>query len=443
MKDIIKSPELLKESNRDFDFFSFDKYAKNLHNNLKSNTTPTVTTLVGAYGTGKSVLLNEVKKLTDESKAKNKPKWVFFECWQYPDKRDLWEALILELVAKIDGKELDETANPYSDMSGWRDKLTDFLNNAGGAVVSLIGLAIVYWLVFSTENDEVKSVLLAVTTAAALVLLASIQVFVKPQAKSAVSRLSDYKDELESTLLKHDGALYIVLEDVDRAGELGRRFFETVSHFVKEDKFTKKNIKVIVPVADIDGNDRKSLHDSIDKASDNILYFKPAFNCEKFITEVFSDEFLDEPTKQLLASTINPLVGRSINVRKMKHLLRNSIVKHKRLLSKDFDSRLEICIAVEFSKHMSSSFSSTTTLYSQAGNHYEHKPLYDWAKAKSLLVLESDDPENKEIDAQSHFKQSSEIFADIRHQDMSTNSRRHAPIYRREFLISKAYFDDL
>ena len=122
MEEIFKNPELLKESNRDFDFFSFEEYAKNLHNNLKSNTFPAVTTLVGEYGTGKSVLLNEVKKLTDESTAKNKPKWVFFECWQYPDKKDLWEALILDLVEQIDGeKKRNQMLSSYSNIESWRE----------------------------------------------------------------------------------------------------------------------------------------------------------------------------------------------------------------------------------------------------------------------------------------------------------------------------------
>lgn len=443
MNDLVKRPELLKESNRDFDFFNFDKYARNLYNNLKSTSTPTVTTLVGEYGTGKSVLLNEVKKLTDESKAKNRPKWIFFECWQYPDKRDLWEALIIELVAEIEDKELDEEANPYSDIGGWRSKLSGFLSDAKNALATVLGVALVYWLVFSTAPDETKDVLMALSTAVALILLASIQILVKPQNKSAVSRLSDYKQELEETLLKHDGPLYIVLEDVDRAGELGRRFFETVSHFVKEDKFAKKNIKVVVPVAGIDDADKKLLHDSIDKASDNILYFKPAFNCDKFITEVFSKEFLDESTKRLLISTINPLVGRSVSVRKMKHLLRNALVKHKRLHSKEFESHLAICIAVEFSKHMKSSIGSST-IYSQAANRYEHKPLYEWAVHNKMIDRGENDPE-KAIDSRDYLKKSNEVFAGIGHEDKGSNgsSRGGKPLYYREHLISRAYFDDL
>jgi len=442
MNEFMKRPELLKESNRDFDFFNFDKYAKNLHSSLKSNTTPTVITLIGGYGTGKSVLLNEVKKLTNNSKSKNKPKWVFFECWQYPDKRDLWEALILEIVAEIDGKELDKSASPYSDIKGWRDKLTDFLNNARSAIGSLVGLVVVYWLVFNTESEEVKNLLFAITTAVALVLLASLQIFIKPQTKSGVSRLSDYKKELEKTLLRHNGELYIVLEDVDRGGELGRRFFETVSHFVKDDKFAKKNIKVVVPVADIEAKDKQPLLDSVDKASDNILYFKPSFNSESFIEEVFSEVFLDEPTKKLLISTINPLVGRVISIRKMKHLFRNAIVKHRRLLKKDFNSQLAMCIAVEFSKHMKGTYGDTP-LYMHARNNYEHKPLYEWTVSKGMIDITSES-EDKDIEPQVNLKQSTDTFADIRYEDLSTSSSRgRGPIYKRTFLISKAYFDDL
>ena len=442
MSDILKRPELLKEANREFDFFSFDEYARSLHNNLKSTTTPSVTALVGKYGSGKSVLLNEVRKLTEESKAKNKARWVFFECWQYPDKRDLWEALILELVADINGKKLDQEVNPYSDITGWRDELSGFLRSTSGALATLAGLVIVYWLIFSKADDKAKELLLALSTSLVLILLASVQTLIKPQDKSAVSRLEDYKQELEKVLLQHNGPLYIVLEDVDRAGELGSRFFETVSHFVKESKFSKKNIKVIVPVADVDG-DNKLLRDSIDKASDNILYFNPSFNCDKFITELFSDDFLTETTKQLLTSTINPLIGRDVSIRKMKHLLRNALIKHKRLRSKEFSASLEMCIAVEFSKYMQDSLGGQS-IYAHSHSKYEHRPLYQWCLQNSIIDLGEAEPE-KAIDPRDHFKKSDDIFPDIRLNDVRNigTNRGSKPLYYREYLISRAYFDDL
>lgn len=443
MNKQVKRPELLKESNREYDFFDFHKYTKNLYKSLSSSSTPTITTLVGGYGTGKSVLLNEVQKLSIKVKSNHKPKWVLFECWQYPDKRDLWEAFILDLVARIDGqKKLNEVTKSYSNLSGWREELAKFLGNTRSGLATIVGTILLYGLVFTYgRGTQAESMLIAFTTAAVLVLLASIEILVRPQSKSTISRLSDYKTELENTIKNHTGPLYIVLEDVDRAGELGRRFFETVSHFIKDELFSEKNIKVIVPIAGLDSDKSKSLHDSVDKASDNILYFTPKYNCEGFLSEVFSKEFLDEPTKQLLVSIINPLLGGTINIRKMKHILRNAIIKHQRLLNIDFQSQLAICIAVEFSKYMTVQYGSSS-LYSSAHNNYEHKQLFTWATQKLMIDTKSDS-EGKEIEPRNYFQAVDEIFADIRFRDRATNMSRGLPIFHREFLISNKYFEDL
>lgn len=444
MKDIIKNPELLKESNRDFDFFDFEKYTKSLLKSLKAYSSPTVTTLIGGYGTGKSVLLNEVRKLSLQSKAKPPAKWVFFECWQYPDKRDLWEALILELVEQIDGKKKrDEMLRSYSDISTWRDSLAGYLHNTGAAIATILGITAVMWLTLSTADDNIRNLLISLATGFILVLIASIEFLAKPESKSAVSRLSDYKAELETTLENHKGTLYIVLEDVDRAGELGRRFFETVSHFIKDEMFLKNDIKVVVPIADIDDSKNKALRDSIDKASDNILHFNPRYNADGFIGQVFTENFLDEPTRQMLSATINPYLGRNVSVRKMKHILRNAIVKYQRLRGEEFDADLAICIAVEFSKYMNGSYGGST-LYSQAANSYEHKPLFEWASRKQLLNREPDDPETTEVKLRNHFKKSDEIFSGVKYEDSTSDMRRGAHnIVNRVFLLSRAYFDDL
>ncbi len=442
MSNVLKNPELLKETNREFDFFDFQSHAKNLFKTIESLNGPNVTTLIGSYGSGKSVLLNEVAILSKKSKSKKQPKWIFFECWQYPDKKDLWEALILDLVEQIDGKKLDTTANPYSDLEGWRDKLASYLNNWKTALASLLGIALVFWVALSIVDDKnLFTILVSLTTAAILILLGTIEQLIKPQSKSSVSRLADYKVELERTLLSYDGPIYIVLEDVDRAGELGRRFFETVSHFVKEDKFLKKSIKVIVPVAEVDGPEAKHLQDSIDKASDNILFFKPKFNCERFISEVFTDEFLDANTAQLLSSTINPLLGKTVSVRKLKHILRNALAKHNRLNSKQFQSILQICIAIEFSKYMIQEYGGSI-LFDNKGN-FKHKPLFEWAENQGLLSTETDS-EQIHIAPKDYFSVSDEMYADIRFKDSATNSSTAGKsIHNRDYLLSDAYFNDI
>lgn len=444
MKDIIKNPELLKESNREFDFFDFTKYAKNLLKSLKAYSSPTVTTIIGGYGTGKSVLLNEVRKLSVQSKNKHPAKWVFFECWQYPDKRDLWEALILELVEQIDGKKKrDEMLRSYSDIKTWRDGLVEHLANTKVAISTAAGIAFVTWITLQLD-DAARNILISIITALILVLLASIEFIVKPESKSSVSRLSDYKSELEATLKNHEGSLYIVLEDVDRAGELGRRFFETVSHFVKDDMFLGKDIKVVVPIADIDDTKNKALRDSIDKASDNILHFNPRYSVDRFVKEVFTESFLDEPTRQMLSATITPLLGRDISVRKMKHILRNAMIKYRRLRAKDFEANLAICIAIEFSKYMNGPYSGGSTLYSQAAHNYGHKPLFEWATQKQLIKLESDDPDTTVVHPQERFRKSEDNFPGIRYEDLDTSSRTGGKrIINRVYLLSFVYFEDL
>lgn len=442
MTEEVKKPDLLKESSRNFDFFDFQGYAKNLKKNLRSSTSPTVTVLIGAYGTGKSVLLNEVCKLTVQSSAKRSPKWVFFECWQYPDKRDLWEALILDVVEEIGGKnKREKMLRSYSNIATWRERLTKYLSDIKTALATMAGITLVSWLVLAYADEHARNAFLALVTAVILVLLSSIEFLSKPESKSSISRLSDYKKELENTLRDYEGTLYIVLEDIDRAGELGRQFFETVSYFIKQDEFANKNIKLVVPVADPTGNDKQHLRDSIDKASDNILYFEPSYNCEKYISEVFSAEFLDTSTKQLLLSTIGPLLGRQISVRKLKQTLRNAIVKHNRLLDKDFDSRLAICLAIEFSKYMPGS-SGEHPLFKRRSN-YEHKPLFEWALQNQMIELNSSDPQ-KYIEPRNYFEVSDEVFAGIHYRDMPTNSYRGSgQVHYRYFLISRTYFEDL
>lgn len=102
MSKVIKNPQLLKESYRSKDLFEFTQYAENLDSTLSSNESPTVTALIGDYGTGKTVLTNMVHK-------KHKGvKWLDFDAWKYPDKKNLWEAFILELTEVVDPSQLPD-----------------------------------------------------------------------------------------------------------------------------------------------------------------------------------------------------------------------------------------------------------------------------------------------------------------------------------------------
>lgn len=69
--------------------------------------------LIGGFGLGKSVFLNEVRKKSEEKGNF----WVQFDAWKFPERKDLWEGFVLEFarqlspgafkktLAEIDGKE--------------------------------------------------------------------------------------------------------------------------------------------------------------------------------------------------------------------------------------------------------------------------------------------------------------------------------------------------
>lgn len=441
MSNPIKNASLLQETNRDFDFFDFEQSSKNLYSILQSNDKPSVTALIGGYGTGKSVLLNETRKLSDTRSRGKSPKWVVFECWQYPDKNDLWEGFIVELVRAIGGDEKSRKMQmSYSAVGSWRDWLAKYTNKTGVAIATLVGAIVCLLLI---GNDDLRREITPLLTAFIVVLFASVELLVRPDSKSNVSRLSDYKNELMGILTDYKGLLYVVLEDVDRAGDQGGRFFEAVSHFVRDDELKNSNIKLIVPIADTKQTNNTALRNSIEKASDNILYFKPSYDSSTFLSEVFTSEFLDKPTMELLRAIIN-LTLRSISIRDMKHILRNAVAKYNRLKRKIVEPSLTMCIAVEFFKRTSGQHGDRT-IYEEAmsGSSFKHDALYSWAEQKGLLSLKSSD-ETKEIRSDGQFMRSSELFLDIQPEDVNTHTSTGGKmIHNRRFLISRAYFDDL
>lgn len=441
MEAQIKNFRLLNEANRNHDFFNFAEQASNLSKVLRKSTTPAVIAIVGRYGSGKSVLINETKKTTNAYKAFSEAKWVIFECWQYPDKRDLWEAFLLELVEDIDGSSKRRSMErAFSDVTGWRGRVEKYLADIKTAAATILGITTIFYIAWAS-NNEVKGLLISLISAALLVAFASIELLIKPQSLSKVSRLSDYKSQLEHTLKDHPHPLFIVLEDVDRADELGRKFLETVSHFFRSDIFADKKIYTIVPVSDFSNGRAQALQDTIEKSSDNILYFEPSYSCSAFLSEIFTSEFLDDATLKMLTTTIDPLIKQSVSIRQVKHTLRNAILKYKRIRSTDFNPRLEICIAVEFSKHMK--VDAGGILYSSNRNHYDHQPLFIWASEKSMILTTTDD-RDKFIQPYNYFMVRDDKFSGIVYQDVATASfSGNQRIHNRTYQISTEYFRDL
>lgn len=424
----VKKPELLEEANREYDLFNFDDYAKNLYNNLSLNNSPTVTVLVGEHGTGKTVLLNKVKQLAKDGL------WINFECWQYPDKRDLWEALILSLLPDKKYK-MFSNKNQFLDNKTTVEKMVDFLKSSlvgHNSIENLLLIIIVY------SYTRIKhGIFLSLTIFVILIIINLSSTVIKLKSKSSVSRLEEYKKDLKKTLLKCKKPLYIVLEDMDRAGDLGGQFFETVSHFLKHSDFSDVDIKVIVPIANYDKKKDQSLVSRIEKASDNIFYFNPTLNYDYFISELFSEDFLDEHTKVLLEKTLDPLTKNNIvTIRQVKHLLRNAIIKHNRLLNSGYGSYLAICIAIEFSQYrpkIGGTLSSTMQIKSGSYSHYT--PLNDWISKTIQVPVEQNVIISQTIFIISEGIKEVEHIGDIK-------SHHNSKTFTRKYGVPEVFFKD-
>ena len=59
--------------------------------------------LLGPFGSGKSTMLHQIMTARYEKEL-----WVEFDVWKYPDRRDLWEGFVLDLIKVISPKDLEK-----------------------------------------------------------------------------------------------------------------------------------------------------------------------------------------------------------------------------------------------------------------------------------------------------------------------------------------------
>lgn len=61
---------------------------------------------IGEFVRGKSALIHHVKKKRAEDSKEEK--WIQFEAWSFPERRDLWEGFVLESARQIDATAFGE-----------------------------------------------------------------------------------------------------------------------------------------------------------------------------------------------------------------------------------------------------------------------------------------------------------------------------------------------
>ena len=73
----------------------FDNICKKFSKKLDSLSGRSIIALVGPFGSGKSTMLHQIMTSRLEKEF-----WFEFDAWKYPDRKDLWEGFVLDLIRK-------------------------------------------------------------------------------------------------------------------------------------------------------------------------------------------------------------------------------------------------------------------------------------------------------------------------------------------------------
>ncbi|MCX6765768.1 MAG: P-loop NTPase fold protein [Candidatus Moranbacteria bacterium] len=238
----VKNHELLKEHSKVNDLLGFSDIVASFAKKIDSLPTSSIIALVGPFGSGKSTMINRVMNERGSGE-----KWIEFDAWKYPDRKDLWEGFILDFSKEISPKDFAETEKKIQ----------------------------------GTQNEDKKTLIKTISRIPGFAVLEGINHFFET---SPARRVDEIQKILKEQVEKADSNLFIIVEDIDRSGDAGVFFLETLKQFLHSYSFKKKFV-VIVPIAN--ENYYKNLESYL-KCIDYFDFFQPEkVKLDKFVDEIF------------------------------------------------------------------------------------------------------------------------------------------------------------
>lgn len=242
-------------------------------------------------------------------------KWIHFDAWKYPERRDMWEWFILDTAEQI---------------WTWRKNTADEIDGKDITISEwiLTTLSIIPWL---WGLDKLN------------------KIFESRWAK----RIFDLQEILKKIILSYDKDITIVIEDIDRSWEYGILFLETLNQFLKH-YLWEKNIKIITLISKDSYN--KNLESYL-KCVDAFEFFVPNYkNFEKFVDTYFNSFVPNtfDPTGTLTKPQITSFLfelSKVMSIRLIKNILRKADLVYKRQDEDKILSDFRIVITIEASKY--------------------------------------------------------------------------------------------
>jgi len=218
----IKNHNLLKEDSHVEDLFDFSEVAKTFEKKLDSIPESSIIGLIGKFGMGKSTMLYNIQKKRE--KRKKDERWFEFDAWKYPERKDLWEGFILDFTKDVLSekrfkkltKEIE--GNKYKGIKDLISVLSKGLN------LVLPGSNILENLNLLFHSSSIKRVF-------------------------EFQRL--FLNVINEQIKEHIKNIFTIIEDIDRSGDRGIFFLETLNNFLKvtsKDNKLNKKVIIIVPI---------------------------------------------------------------------------------------------------------------------------------------------------------------------------------------------------
>ncbi len=323
MRTLLSDSKFVSEDYRTKDLLGFDNFISQLL--IKTEATPkrSLIGIVGDYGTGKSVMLENLK-----TRVVDQVHWVHFDAWRYPERNNLWEGFVLDFVSQVSPHDFKQVLKEIDGTSGDANKkLIETFDLTVGTLTNIF----VAPGIGTVANKAIDKLSYFANT-------------------SPARRVFQIQEIFEKLLAKIDQPICIVVEDADRSGDAGIYFIETLSQFLKN-LAVKNEVKVFIPIA------RKSFqsdkHDAYIKALDIIEFFNiGSRDLTKFVEKVFNLEVIENDlNKNHITEWLQRLISHyKLTIRDIKSIIRNGEGQYKALQAGKYNPDPRIVLIIEACK---------------------------------------------------------------------------------------------
>lgn len=308
MASFIKNTEILEENYKVEDLLDFSNEVNRLNNLINSIPYSSLIGYIGKFGSGKSTTIYQLQK---KYKSEGKTKWFEFDAWKYPERKDLWEGFVLDVADQI----------------GDRKRIENKIDGK--------------------QHDDKKALIQTISSIPMLSAISGANHFFESSPIKRVFDIQKLLVEMFSSIKEKD--IFIVLEDIDRSGDTGSYFLETLRQFIKNNLLDKK-ITIIIPIGIEIYNIDDKCRSSYQKVLDYTLFFEPrGINFNKFIEELFDpisfpDSFEESQNtkrpviwKEHLIDWFYIVNKEGLTIREIKEIIRIANLHYDFLLNKEYN----------------------------------------------------------------------------------------------------------